>query len=177
MPGTPGKSGGARAGAGRLPKAEKFARPIATAEKRIADRLPELVENLFALAEGGYQRDTRRYEPAGMVYRDDYLKNDDGRLIYDMQGKPIKIRVLAFPNLPPEQLVLVEHRTETADRDRTANIYLIDRILGKPVTAVEAQVTGDLRSPVLEAFGAAVLKIYGEKETTAGDGDATEQGG
>jgi hypothetical protein len=44
--------GGARPGAGRKPKAEKFKLPIARAERRIADRLPELIDNLFALAAG-----------------------------------------------------------------------------------------------------------------------------
>ncbi|MGV3723808.1 MAG: hypothetical protein ACO1SX_23160 [Actinomycetota bacterium] len=45
-------SGGRRPGAGRKPKAERFARPIAAAEKRIADRLPRLVDAIFDLAEG-----------------------------------------------------------------------------------------------------------------------------
>lgn len=44
--------GGVRPGAGRKPRAEKYARPIASAEKRIADRLPDLVDKLFELAEG-----------------------------------------------------------------------------------------------------------------------------
>jgi len=44
--------GGARAGAGRKPRAEKYAGPVAAAESRIVDRLPELVDNLFKLAEG-----------------------------------------------------------------------------------------------------------------------------
>lgn len=44
--------GGRRAGAGKKPRAEKFARPIAQAEKRIADRLPELIDSLFEQAAG-----------------------------------------------------------------------------------------------------------------------------
>ncbi len=45
-------SGGPRAGAGRPRKAEKFARPIAAAEKRIADKLPHLVDKLLELVDG-----------------------------------------------------------------------------------------------------------------------------
>jgi hypothetical protein len=45
-------SGGARPGAGRPRTADKFKRPIARAEKRIADRLPLLIDKHFELAEG-----------------------------------------------------------------------------------------------------------------------------
>lgn len=37
---------------GRPRKADKFARPIARAEKQIADHLPELIDNMLALASG-----------------------------------------------------------------------------------------------------------------------------
>ncbi|WP_422928545.1 hypothetical protein [Singulisphaera sp. PoT] len=47
-----GQNGGARPGAGRKAKAEKFAGPIAAAEERIADRLPELIDNMMRLASG-----------------------------------------------------------------------------------------------------------------------------
>jgi hypothetical protein len=47
-----GGHGGARPGAGRKAKAAKFEGPIAGAERKIADRLPELIDNLFALASG-----------------------------------------------------------------------------------------------------------------------------
>jgi len=47
-----GTNGGARPGAGRKAKAEKFAGPIADAEKQIADRLPEIIDWMFELAEG-----------------------------------------------------------------------------------------------------------------------------
>lgn len=44
--------GGRRPGAGRKPRSEKYATAINRAEKRIADRLPDLVDRLFELAEG-----------------------------------------------------------------------------------------------------------------------------
>ena len=54
-----GKNGGARPGAGRKPNAEKYARPIAAAEKKIADRLPHIVDKLLELGEGvQVQRET-----------------------------------------------------------------------------------------------------------------------
>jgi hypothetical protein len=45
-------NGGARPGAGRKAKADKFKQPIAKAEQRIADRLPDLIDLAFELAEG-----------------------------------------------------------------------------------------------------------------------------
>lgn len=45
-------TGGYRPGSGRKPKAEKYQTAIARAEKRIADRLPEIIDNLLALAGG-----------------------------------------------------------------------------------------------------------------------------
>lgn len=49
--------GGSRAGAGRKTRAHKHKGPIAEAEQRIADRLPSLVDNMFALADGIKQPD------------------------------------------------------------------------------------------------------------------------
>jgi hypothetical protein len=46
------QNGGARPGAGRKPKDEKFKQPIAKAEKKIADRLPWLIDQMMELAEG-----------------------------------------------------------------------------------------------------------------------------
>jgi len=45
-------TGGARPGSGRKVKAEKYSGPIAAAEDRIAVRLPDLIDNLFVLADG-----------------------------------------------------------------------------------------------------------------------------
>lgn len=44
--------GGKRPGAGRPRKSVKYAGQVAAAEDAIADRLPELIANLFALAAG-----------------------------------------------------------------------------------------------------------------------------
>lgn len=89
--------GGARIGAGRKPKFERFATAIQRAEKRIADRLPELIDTLFELSEG---ITVREFDAKGEAK------------IYDR---------------PP---------------DFRAAAYLVDRVLGKPTQAVDAEVSG-----------------------------------
>lgn len=110
------ENGGARPGSGRKAKAEKFKLPIARAEKRIADRLPELIENMFVLANGGYERVEEQWAPAGSLYV------GGGKM---------------YPDLPDEELVLIKRTSSIADRDRAANQYLIDRIMGKPTERQE----------------------------------------
>jgi hypothetical protein len=44
--------GGKRAGSGRKPTAEQFPTEIAAAKRRIADALPQLIENMLTLANG-----------------------------------------------------------------------------------------------------------------------------
>lgn len=116
-------SGGARAGAGRKPKGETFARPIARAEKRVADKLPDLIDNLFRLADGGFELGADTLEPAGSITVG--------------SGKD---QSLAFPDMDPATLVVVSQTRSIAAPDRAANIYLVDRILGKPTERQE--VTG-----------------------------------
>lgn len=54
MAGVAGRSGGAREGAGRKSKQDKYATAIGRAEKRIADRLPQIIDNLLSLSDGVY---------------------------------------------------------------------------------------------------------------------------
>jgi hypothetical protein len=117
--------GGERAGAGRKSKAEKFGPQINKAEKRIADKLPLLIDNMLHLAEGGYERVKEKFE-LGEV------RDEKGRIVRDDKGDPLM------------QLVVVERTVEIADKDRAANIYLIDRILGKPTEHQEV-VGGDTK--------------------------------
>ena len=131
MAGTKGKSGGLRAGAGRPAKPNHQA-TIERAEKRIADRLPTIIDNLFHLADGGYERIEEEYEPAGTVIV-------AGSEIVETERGPraVKVQRPAFPELPADQMVLVRRRVSIADKDRAANIYLADRILGKPTERAE----------------------------------------
>lgn len=99
-------------GPGRPRKKDKFSGQIAAAEQQIVDRLPALITNLQTLADGGYERVEEQWVPARLV--------------------TIGAGELAFPNLPPDQLVCVKRTVTIADRDRASNQYLIDRIMGKP---------------------------------------------
>lgn len=47
-----GKNGGARPGAGRKPKAEKYQSDCEKAEEQIRKRLPDVIDKLFELANG-----------------------------------------------------------------------------------------------------------------------------
>lgn len=113
--------GGKRAGAGRKTRAEKHATAINRAEKRIADRLPQLIDCLFELAEGVRVQEI------------------------DLTGKPtVYTRPPCFK----------------------AASYLVDRIIGKPVQAVEADVTSGGQS-FGEGIEAALAKVYGNGNPAA----------
>src|SRR5262245_57535608 len=109
QPGNPG-------GPGRPKKVDKYAGAIARAEKKIADRLPQLIENMFVLADGGYERVEEQWAPAGSLW----------------VGSGDSLRRM-YPDRDPAELVLVKRTISTADRDRQANEYLINRIMGKPI--------------------------------------------
>lgn len=64
MAGVKGRSGGARTGSGRKPKSERYAVPIGKAEAAIAARLPEFVEHLIAIGQGGRERVREVYKAA-----------------------------------------------------------------------------------------------------------------
>jgi hypothetical protein len=99
-----GKNGGARPGAGRKRKAEKFAAPIAKAEKRIADRLPQIIDNLLVLAEGvKFVELDRDGKPLELVEGDvaTYVTAPDRQaneyLANRIMGKPIDKREITGP--------------------------------------------------------------------------------
>lgn len=129
-----GQNGGARAGAGRKRKLEKYQSAIEKAELSIADKLPQLKENLEYLANGGYQRVEEEYQPAGMLMR----------TTTDKEGNPYQVPM--FPDKKPDELVLVKRKVTVADKDRAANIYLMDRVMGKPIQKV-APTTPDGKEP------------------------------
>lgn len=118
-------NGGARAGAGRKRKDVKHETAIAQAENRIVDRLPHIIDNMFYLAMGGYERVEEQYAPAGSLYI------GSGEFVERM-----------YPDKPRDELVLIKRTVSIADKDRAANVYLIDRIMGKPTQQTE--LTGEL---------------------------------
>ena len=109
--------GGARRGAGRHRKRDKYTSQSAAFDDRAAA--------LELLADGGFEQIEEEFVPAGLVFIDDVTVED---------GKVIRRRVRAFPNLPEKELVCIRRKRSFAAPDRAANIYLIDRILGKPGT-------------------------------------------
>ena len=79
--------GGARPGAGRKPKSIKFESEIQKAEKRIADRLPWIVNKLFELADGvAVERITALGVP--MVYQSPPDRDALKYLADRIMGKP-----------------------------------------------------------------------------------------
>jgi hypothetical protein len=92
--------GGRRPGAGRKPKAERFAPKIARAEKRIADRLPELIDNLFVLAQGvRVEMLNPDGEPAVYARPPDYKANS--YLIDRILGRPTEAVEVGGPDGRP----------------------------------------------------------------------------
>jgi hypothetical protein len=81
------QNGGARPGAGRKRKHDKYGTAIQKAEKKIVDRLPQLLDNLMALADGIF---VEEFTPDGkrVVYQraPDFKSNE--YLINRIMGKP-----------------------------------------------------------------------------------------
>jgi hypothetical protein len=127
MPFEKGQSGNP---SGRPRKTDKYGRAIARAEKKIADRLPELIDNMFVLASGGYARVEEQWAPAGSLW----------------VGSGDSLRRM-YPEKELDELVLVRRTASIADRDRQANEYLINRIMGKPI---ERQEIGGADGGVIE---------------------------
>jgi len=109
--------------------------------------LPGLLGNLKKLADGGYERETRKFERQVV----------EG--LFDDEGQPIPPRI---------ELVLIEVKSETADADRAANQYLIDRLLGRPTERKE--LTGADGSDLLaDTFNSAIERIYSAAAKVKGD--------
>lgn len=127
---TKGQSGNPK---GRPKKSDKYSAPVAKAEKQIADRLPQLIENMLLLANGGYEVVNEEWAPAGSLYV------GSGQFLMKM-----------YPDKPDDEMVLVKRSVGVASKDRAANQYLIDRIMGKPTERQE--VSGPDSGPVPVAF-------------------------
>lgn len=145
--------GGARPRAGRKPKAERFESQISQAEQRAADRLPQLVDKLLEAALDGFERVHDTYEPAGTIQID---------RVETSEGKAIRTKELAFPRLPPEQLVLTRRTITRTAPDRDAAKYLINRVAGSPVQQIEATV--EQKAIVPDSLEAAMIAAYGTPE-------------
>lgn len=82
-------SGGARPGAGRKRVRDVFEKPVREAEKRIADRLPHLLANMFLLADGVMvEGDLPGEDGEPPVYRKPPDRAANEYLINRVMGKP-----------------------------------------------------------------------------------------
>lgn len=119
--------GGARPGAGPKPSRHKYATAINKAEKRIADRLPELVDLLFKLSKG----------------------------VSVFDSKALKALFEAIQQYEPERVErIIENLKETYTTvpDRAAIEYLANRIMGKPTEKIEAEYSGDVAVTMVEVI-------------------------
>lgn len=126
--------GGARAGAGRKPNNAKYASQIAAMNDRLADALPSRVDALELLADGGFEEIQETWEPAGLIFVTKQVVTKDGT---------VSMKELAFPELPPEQLVCIRRTRSIAAPDRKANEYLINRIAGTPTQHIDLDTDPD----------------------------------
>lgn len=121
--------GGARPGAGRPKKSEKYGGQIAAAEDRIADQLPQLADLMLKLAKGGYWEVEEEWQPSAIV--------TVGSGEFEQP---------AFPDKDPTELVLVKRKRSKAAPDRSAITDALNRILGRPTQRVE--LTGEEGGPI-----------------------------
>jgi len=133
-------------GPGRPRRTDKHAGAVAKAEKKIADRLPSLIDNLFTLADGGYERVEEQWAPAGSLF----VGSGEWQ-------RPM------YPDKDPDELVLVRRTVSVADRDRAANVYLVDRVMGKPTERKE--VTGADGGALTVAFQGLLERVYGDDDS------------
>lgn len=122
--------GGARPGAGRKRHSERHAGQVEQLHDLAAGTLAERYAALDLLARGGFEQVIETWEPAGLVTIQKTLETAEG---------VVRVTELAFPHLPPEQLVCVRRTVRVAAPDRRANEYLIDRVAGRPTQAAEEQ--------------------------------------
>ena len=80
--------GGVRPGAGRKPLAEKYERPINLAEKKIADKLPFIVDRMLELAEGVKVLDVNLVTMEQSVYTRPPDRQAIQYLVDRIMGKP-----------------------------------------------------------------------------------------
>lgn len=105
--------GGKRPGAGRKPTAFKRVihdTPVQAAEKKIAARLPWLVDKLMELAEGVHE-EKQVGEGTTLVYKQPPDRQACQYLIDRILGKPM---------LPVEQSGQVDHKVESVETIRRA---------------------------------------------------------
>lgn len=101
--------GGAREGAGRKAKPDKFKVPIAKAEKKIADKLPWLIDQALELAEGVVIQE-RDKEGGLRIYQRPPDMKAIAYLVDRIMGKPTERREMTLEK-PIEEMTDDELRS------------------------------------------------------------------
>lgn len=157
-----GGHGGKREGAGRKKNAEKYESQINQTHDKIADKLSSLTDVMIKTATKGHKLLRETYEPAATVLVDD--------VDFDPEtGRSVKTKRKAFPDLPPEQLVLTRRVIIQTAPDRDAGKYLMNRIAGTPVQMVELEAAQKQQLP--DTLEQAMLEAYGDEEDENADGE------
>lgn len=109
-----GRNGGARPGAGRKRKHDKNGTAIQQAERRIRDRLPELIDRMFELADGVTVQERT---PTGMPVI--YQRAPDYKalsyLIDRIMGKPTERKEVSGPEGEPLGIQFYSYDALTAE--------------------------------------------------------------
>lgn len=161
MAGVAGRSGGARTGAGRKPLREKFTRQVEGVEKVYAAELKRSAERIIELAGGGAQRVEVVTKAAGTLLMEDVARDGDGNPVLD-RGRPVRIKRPIFPDVAPETMIEVERTVTELEPSLAANEYITNRILGKPIQAVETEMSGPDGGSIPLSVGRALDLIYGD---------------
>ncbi|HEX8833981.1 MAG TPA: hypothetical protein VF719_07255 [Abditibacteriaceae bacterium] len=165
-------SGGARPGAGRKKKTEKYGGQIAAAEDKIADVLPQLIERLIERALIGAETVAKTYEPAGAFTVDDI----------DIQDGPngpraVKVKRLVYPNKSADELVLVKTTITSHAPDKDAAKYLSDRLMGRPMQEIDVEIKEKQKLP--DSIEQAMIAAWGapddEDLNDEPEGDETDE--
>lgn len=105
--------GGARPGAGRKPKREKYIGAVEQAERRIADRLPLLIDRMIELADGVSVEEVDK-DGKRMVYLRPPDRQAAEYLINRVMGKPTERKEISGPDAGPLPIVF-DHGVALAD--------------------------------------------------------------
>lgn len=87
--------GGARPGAGRPRKRDKYSGQIVAAENRIADRLPQYIDNLARLADGIFREEEDEHG-IKFIYTTPPDRQANEYLINRILGKPTERQINEF---------------------------------------------------------------------------------
>lgn len=111
MPFVKGQSGNP---SGRRKRADKFARPIARAEKQIADQLPALITNMLTLANGVLTEEVNIITGQTQVFKKPPDRAANEYLINRILGKPIERQEIGGVDGGLIEVAFVNYRTGLA---------------------------------------------------------------